>query len=71
MEAVIAGGGGPKNFKITNTYKGLRSKAIYKKDKNVKRRNSYENPQIKKLYKELLSKPNSDKAIELLHTKGE
>lgn len=67
----IAGGGGPKNFKITNTYKELRSKAIYKKDKNVKRRNSYENPQIKKLYKELLSKPNSDKAIELLHTKGE
>ena len=27
-----------KNIKKTNTYKGLRSKAIYKKDKNVKRR---------------------------------
>lgn len=67
----IAGGGGPKKFKITNTNKELRSKAIYRKDKSVKRRNSYENPQIKKLYKELLIKPNSQKAIELLHTKGE
>lgn len=67
----IAGGGGPKKFKITNTNKELRSKAIYRKDKSVKRRNSYENPQIKKLYKELLIKPNSQKAIELLHIKGE
>ena len=63
----IAGGGGSKKYKITNTNKDLRSKAMYKKDKSVKRRNSYENPKIKKLYKELGIKPNSEESKRLLH----
>ena len=36
--------------------------------KNSKYRKSHENPAIKKLYKEYLEKPGSDKAHELLHT---
>lgn len=63
----IAGGGGPKKYKISNTNKNIRSKSIYKKDKSVKRKNSYENPKIKKLYRELLIKPGSEKAKEILH----
>ena len=50
-----------------NENKDLRSKAMYKKDKSVKRRNSYENPKIKKLYKELGIKPNSEESKRLLH----
>lgn len=63
----IAGGGGSKQYKITNTNKIARSRAIYHKDKTVKRKNSYENPKIKKIYKELLIEPNSPEAIKLLH----
>ena len=63
----IAGGGGSKQYKITNINKEVRSKAIYHKDKTVKRKNSYENPKIKRLYKELLIEPNSEEAIKLLH----
>lgn len=63
----IAGGGGSKQYKITNTNKISRSRAIYHKDKTVKRKNSYENPKIKKIYKELLIEPNSPEAIKLLH----
>jgi hypothetical protein len=34
---------------------------------NSRLKNSYENKKIKKLYKELLIKPNSDMAHKLLH----
>ena len=63
----IVGGGGPRVNKITNVNKTKRSMTLYKKDKNIKRRNSYENPKIKKLYSELLIKPNSLVSHELLH----
>ena len=63
----VAGGGGPKVNKITNINKLKRSQAIYRKDKSVKRRNSYENPKIKKIYSEFLIKPNSEISHKLLH----
>ena len=63
----IAGGGGPKVNKITNITKNKRIASIYRKDKSIKRRNSYENPKIKKLYKQYLIKPNSELSHKLLH----
>ena len=49
-------------------YKKLRANALYKADKKSKYRKSHENPEVKKLYKEFLEKPNGKKAHELLHT---
>lgn len=63
----INGGGGSKRYKITNQNKTARSKSIYYKDKTVKRKNSYENPLVKRLYKELLISPGSMEAKKLLH----
>ena len=63
----IAGGGGPKFNKITNFNKTKRSISMYNIDKNSRLKNSYENKKIKKLYKELLIKPNSEIAHKLLH----
>lgn len=63
----IAGGGGPKTTRINNITKNSRSNSIYKEDRKNKRKSSYQNPQIKKIYKNLLSKPGSDMAISLLH----
>lgn len=63
----IAGGGGPKINKVTNINKAKRSMSMYRLDKNSKIKNSYENKKIKKLYKELLIKPNSEMAHKLLH----
>lgn len=63
----IAGGGGPKINKITNINKTKRSLSMYKVDKNSRLKNSYENKKIKKLYKDLLIKPNSEMAHKLLH----
>ncbi|MDN5341819.1 NADH-dependent [FeFe] hydrogenase, group A6 [Oceanotoga sp. DSM 15011] len=45
-----------------------RMTAIYDIDKNSEYRKSHENPSIKKLYKEYLDHPNSEKSHELLHT---
>lgn len=47
---------------------GLRKKALYEADKNLKVRKSHENPVIKQVYDEYLEKPGSHKAHELLHT---
>ena len=63
----IAGGGGPKNNKITNINKTKRSLSMYKIDRNSRLKNSYENKKIKKLYKDLLIEPNSEMAHKLLH----
>ena len=63
----INGGGGSKRYKITNQNKIARSKSIYYKDKTVKRKNIYENPLVKRLYKELLISPGSMEAKKLLH----
>ena len=63
----IAGGGGPKTSRINNITKNNRSNSIYKEDKKNKRKCSYQNPKIKKIYKEVLIKPGSDISHELLH----
>jgi len=63
----IGGGGGPPP---TNKFvRGARIKAVLDRDKNMAVRKSHENPAVKKIYKEFLGHPGSEKAEELLHTK--
>jgi NADP-reducing hydrogenase subunit HndD len=64
----IGGGGQPLHHNDTSILKA-RQKAIYEEDKNKPLRKSHENPEIKKLYEEFLTKPMSEKAHKLLHTK--
>lgn len=45
-----------------------RQQGLYALDRNMPRRQSHENPQVKKLYNEFLGAPNSHLAHELLHT---
>ncbi len=61
------GGGGqakPTSWEI----KAKRAAAIYKEDENRELRKSHESPAVAQIYEEFLTKPNSHKAHELLHT---
>lgn len=65
----IGGGGQPKD----KEYKGdaLRKKRIeglYSRDKQMKKRASHENEEIKRLYEEFYGEPLSDLAEQMLHT---
>ncbi len=63
----INGGGQPRscdNSKI----KEERADGLYKEDSELTYRKSHDNADVKKLYAEVLEKPNSHKAHELLHT---
>ena len=73
----IAGGGQPivrscflphEDDDIQDTFREKRAKALYAEDERQVLRQSHNNPQIKKLYDEYLTKPNSHKAHALLHT---
>ena len=63
----IGGGGQPLHHGNSSILKA-RAKAIYAEDEGKLIRKSHENPYIKKLYKEYLGAPDSEKAHELLHT---
>jgi len=65
------GGGGqpiPSREKRIEAIKA-RQRAIYAVDASLPVRKSHENPAIKKLYKEFLGEPGSEKSKKLLHTK--
>lgn len=62
-------GGGGQPYKSTNRVRMQRAKGLYKEDEELTRRESHNNQSIKKIYKEFLGKPNSEKAHHLLHTK--
>ena len=67
----IMGGGQPiKTSKERSKYdiRKLRAECLYDIDEKSKIRKSHENPVMKKLYKEYLEKPGSQKAHKLLHT---
>lgn len=73
----INGGGQPlvspsllKNEKpdIWYTYKEKRAKVLYDEDKNKPIRQSHNNPDVIKLYKDYFGKPLSEKAEKYLHT---
>ena len=73
----INGGGQPyvrpvflpnEDIDILDTYKAKRAVALYSEDERSTLRQSHNNTQIQKLYKEYLGEPNGHKAHELLHT---
>ena len=73
----INGGGQPyvrecflpnEDLDIVDTYKEKRAQALYSEDERQVLRQSHNNPQIKALYDEFLTEPNSHLAHELLHT---
>lgn len=67
----VSGGGQPKV--LLEEYRQLayqnRTKSTYNHDANLEVRKSHNNPDIKKIYKEFLEKPLSEKSHSLLHTK--
>jgi len=50
------------------SYRDKRMESLYKNDAELNTRNSYENPDIKKVYEEYLKEPLSEIAEEKLHT---
>ncbi len=62
----VGGGGQPISFDMA--LNSIRGQVLYKEDKNLPYRKSYENPSIKKLYTDFLKKPLSEKSHHLLHT---
>ncbi|NYZ76505.1 iron hydrogenase small subunit [Candidatus Micrarchaeota archaeon] len=61
------GGGGQPVYRDPGILR-KRTEAIYSADRSSKLRRSHENPIVKKIYEEMLGKPLSKKAEELLHT---
>lgn len=62
-------GGGGQPIPTTKEILKKRMQAIYTQDKKLSFRKSHENPVVKKIYKEFLGEPLSEKAHKLLHTK--
>jgi iron only hydrogenase large subunit-like protein len=63
----VNGGGQPIHQKPEKIKK--RMQALYELDSKSKRRMSYENESVMKIYDEFLDEPNSHKCHEILHTK--
>lgn len=64
----IGGAGQPKHLNEEDEYQQKRTESLYQRDKKMKYRAAHLNPEIVELYKNYLIKPNSELAIELLHT---
>lgn len=62
----VGGGGQPRSFVMEKREK--RAHGLFTEDKNLPRRKSHENEEVKRLYRDFLGSPNSEKAHELLHT---
>jgi NADH-quinone oxidoreductase subunit G len=63
----VGGGGQPIGFDMA--LRGIRGQALYKEDKALPIRRSYENPSVDLIYKDFLGKPLGEKPHHLLHTK--
>ncbi|HRZ66902.1 MAG TPA: NADH-dependent [FeFe] hydrogenase, group A6 [Candidatus Omnitrophota bacterium] len=61
-------GGGGQPYMVTDEVRMMRAKVLYEDDKSKAVRCSHQNPYIKRLYKEFLEKPLSEKSEKLLHT---
>jgi len=67
----ITGGGQPivpAQVQMEVDVRKARASAIYDEDRSLPVRKSHENESVKKVYREFLGEPNSEKAHELLHT---
>lgn len=62
----IGGGGQPQP--ANQIVRSARIKSVLERDENMPVRKAHDNPAVKKIYKEFLGKPGSQKAEELLHT---
>ena len=68
----IGGGGQPLTIlNKADDIKKQRIETLYKRDYDSNFKSSYQNPDIKKIYRDFLQHPLSDKSKELLHTKYE
>ncbi|MBQ6687279.1 MAG: iron hydrogenase small subunit [Bacilli bacterium] len=67
------GGAGQPMMSISKlqTYRDKRMKNLYADDANLKVRNSYDNPDIKEVYRKYLGQPLSEVSEDILHTKYE
>lgn len=63
----IGGGGTAKGPKWTQTL-SQRQESVYAIDRKIKLHNSHDNPDVIRLYKGFLLKPNSELSHELLHS---
>ncbi|MDD2709119.1 MAG: NADH-dependent [FeFe] hydrogenase, group A6 [Verrucomicrobiae bacterium] len=61
-------GGGGQPYGVTDAVRNQRGDGLYEDDREHKIRYSHENPFVKKLYKEFLGEPRSEKVHHLLHT---
>lgn len=64
----VDGGGSARVKGQYHPNANARQQGLYNIDRNMPRRQSHNNPQVKKLYEDFLGAPNSHKAHELLHT---
>jgi len=64
----LGGGGQPRIKKGYQAYRQERQDAIYAIDAASAIRQSHNNPQIQKLYREYLGEPNGELSHKLLHT---
>ncbi len=62
-------GGGGQPVPASPAIRKARMEGIFSRDRGMPLRKSHENPILKKVYKEFLGHPGSEKAEELLHTK--
>ena len=62
-------GGGGQPVPTSPKIRRARIESVLSRDKGMSIRKSHENPVLKKVYKEFLGHPGSEKAKELLHTK--
>ncbi len=61
-------GGGGQPFQSNLAARARRGQALYKEDKDLKMRQSHENPAVAAVYEKFLESPGSKKAHKLLHT---
>ena len=64
----VDGGGTSRVKGQYHPHARTRQQGLYTLDRAMPRRQSHNNPQVKKLYADYLGEPNSHKAHELLHT---
>lgn len=64
----VDGGGTTRVKGDYHPHAKTRQQGLYSMDRNMPRRQSHNNPQVKKLYDDFLEAPNSHVAHELLHT---
>lgn len=65
----IGGGGQPlSQIALANEINQQRMNGLYKVEENRPKRSSFENEEVKQLYKDYLKKPLSEKSEKLLHT---